>query len=60
MAHKTPHRKVTIELPLEDWQRLDHLSANSRRSKNAILLEWLASIMNRLRTRGGLRAAAGE
>ncbi len=51
MAHKMPHRKVTIELPLDLWQRLDHLSANSRRSKNAILLKWLQPRIAKLKPR---------
>lgn len=51
MAHKVPHRKVTIEMPLDDFQQLDRHAANARRSKNAILLEWLQPRIARLRKR---------
>lgn len=51
MAHKAPHRQVTIVMPLEDFQQLDRHAANSRRSKNQILLEWLQPRIARLRKR---------
>lgn len=49
MARQMPHRKVTIELPLEDWMRLDRHAAASGTSKNAVVTGWLAPMLQVLR-----------
>lgn len=49
MARQIPHRKVTIELPLEDWMRLDRHAAALATSKHAVVTSWLAPMLQVLR-----------
>lgn len=49
MPENRPGRKVTIVLPSEDFQALDHHAAQRRRSKNAILLAWLGPQLDKLK-----------
>lgn len=50
MARQIPHRKVTIELPVEDWMRLDRHAAALDLTKHAVVTGWLAPMLQLLRT----------
>lgn len=49
MARQIPHRKVTIELPLEDWMRLDRHAAALATSKNAVVTSWVMPMLQVLK-----------
>jgi predicted transcriptional regulator len=49
MAHARPHRNLTVKVPNDDLKRIDQHARKTRRSKNAVVAEWLAPFFALLR-----------
>jgi hypothetical protein len=50
MAHAAPHRNVTVKIPAEDFKRLEDHAARVKKSKNALVRDWLAPALSLLRS----------